>query len=203
MLETYVRLALLISVIEVALVAYRLRAASARGRTLFYAVGSGLLTFILLMGLAQSVWGVVLLNAGQPGGGAGGPNREFTLNVTTLVAGALLIMVTGVVTASATLAGVQVGRGLSAPSGDRSLQPVMLPTEVAGVSLARLRQTLTERLDANELNNLAFDLGVDLDSLPPASASGRVRELLEYWHRRGELERVVAWVRGQRPDIGL
>ncbi len=203
MLETYVWLALLLSVIEAALVAYRFRADPDQRRRLYYAVGSGLLVFILITGLAQVVWRIVLLNSEQPGGGAGGPNREITLNLTTLAAGALLIMTTGVVTAGATLAGVRVGRELNSPPGQPPLQPVTLPIEVAGVSLARLRQTLTERLDANELNNLAFDLGVDLDSLPPGSASGRVRELLEYLHRRGELERVVAWVREQRPDVGL
>lgn len=202
MLEPYTWLALFMSVIEAALVAYRYRNDSAQGRMLFYAVGSGLLTFIVVTGLAQVVWAIIRASIGQPGASPG-PIREITLNVTTLAAGIFMIVATGVVTAGATLAGVRVGRGLSSPSGAPPLEPVTLPAEAAGVPLARLRQMLTERLDPNDLKNLAFDLGVDLDSLPPGGKSDRVRELLEYLHRRGELERVVVWVREQRPDLGL
>lgn len=202
MLEPYVWLALFMSVIEAALVAYRYRADPSRVRGLFYAVGSGLLTFILVTGLAQVVWRVVLLNIGQPTAPESG-DRALTLNLATLVGGAAMIVATGVVTAGATLAGVSVGRGVQPAPAEPSREPVTLPVEVDGVPLARLRQMLTERLDPNELNNLAFDLGLDLDSLPPAGTGGRVRELLEYLHRRGELERVVAWVRQQRPDIEL
>ncbi|MCW5852339.1 MAG: hypothetical protein KIT87_19855 [Anaerolineae bacterium] len=203
MVELYVWLALFLSVIEAALVAYRYRNDPGRGRMLFYAVGAGVLTFILITGLAQIVWRAVFLLDTRPGGGAESPDRAIALNLTTLAAGVVVIVATGVVTAGATLAGVRVGRELNGRPGQPPFQPVTLPAQVAGVPLARLRQMLTDRLDTDELNNLAFDLGVDLDSLPPTGSSGRVRELLEYLHRRGELERVVAWVRERRPDVGL
>jgi hypothetical protein len=74
---------------------------------------------------------------------------------------------------------------------------------VAGVPLAALRQVLTSRLDRDELANLAFDLGVDIDSFPDHGQAGRVRELIEYLHRRGELERALTLVRERRPDITL
>ena len=66
MVELYVWLALFLSIIEAALVAYRYRADPGRGRMLFYAVGAGVLTFILVTGLAQAVWRAASSSSSTP-----------------------------------------------------------------------------------------------------------------------------------------
>lgn len=197
--NSYLVLALLISLVEAVFVWHRFRHQPSQTRRLFYATGSGLLTFIITTGLAQVVWDVVKR---QPIGGGEATSATYTLNATTLLAGIAIIAVTAVVTTGATLAGVRMGMAASGQGAGRS-QPVTLPTQVAGIPLASLRQALTERLDREELANLAFDLGIDLDSLPDSGTSGRVRELLEYVYRRGELERLVMLLKQRRPDIQL
>jgi hypothetical protein len=206
MRDTYIFLAFVLSLIEAGLIVYRFRARPNRTTTLLYATAAAILTFFVTVFVAQMVWGIVRSTIGGGGGGGGVPNPDMaalTLNLSALTAGVTIILVTAVVTAGATLAGVRVGAGLGGQGGREGVQPAVLPTMVAGVSLASLRQALTERLDVEELANLAFDLGIDLDSLPDSGTSGRVRELLEYLYRRGELERLVALLRQRRPDIQL
>ncbi len=198
----YLILAFILSLIEAGLVAYRYRRHPQPTTMLFYATGAFFLAFILMAGLAQVVWSVVrTATEGQPGGG-GGSNAAFTLNTTTLLAGLGIIAVTAVVTTGATLAGVQVGRGLASPGGAPPT-PVRLPETIDGLPLARLRQALSDRVDEQELANLAFDLGIDLDSFPDDGHVGRVRDLLVYLHQRGELPKLVAALRQQRPDLTL
>lgn len=194
---TYLLLALVISLFGGTLVFRRLSRRH-RGDALFYALGSAALTFAVTAGAAQLVWVIVRI----PMGGDSSA-REITLNLTTLVVGGLMLVGTAVITAGATLAGVRVGRELATQDPREADAPARLPETVAGVSLARLRQALTDQLDPDELHNLAFDLGVDLDSLGGTGKSGQIRELLEHLYRRGDLERLVALVRERRPDIQL
>ncbi len=64
-----------------------------------------------------------------------------------------------------------------------------------------LRNTLVDRFSADELQNLAYDIGIDYDNLAGDTKSARARNLIEYLHRRGQLDTLVGWVQKNRPDI--
>ncbi len=99
--------------------------------------------------------------------------------------------------------------------GERSLVPPGLRRRVEvralldGVDLdsvqreaVQLRQILVERFTDDELRTLAYDLGLDYDSLNGTTKAGRARELVAYMERRQQLEELVRAGRLQRPDIG-
>jgi hypothetical protein len=62
-----------------------------------------------------------------------------------------------------------------------------------------LRQAIVRHFDLEELRTLCVDIGVNYDVLRGEGLEAKTRELVAYVERRGELERLVAAVRGQRP----
>lgn len=84
------------------------------------------------------------------------------------------------------------------PSGKGRDQP---GTAQSDQETAGLRQLLTDRLDWEELRTLCSDLGVDFDSLRGEGKAARIRELVLYLERRQEVQRLIAWLRQNRPDM--
>lgn len=68
---------------------------------------------------------------------------------------------------------------------------------------ASLRRLLEEYLSLEEGRTLAFDLDVSYDSLPGEGHAAKMRELIKYLDQRGQLARVVDWLRMNRSDIDL
>lgn len=60
---------------------------------------------------------------------------------------------------------------------------------------------LTRSFNKEELKTLAFELGVDYDNLPADGKSGKARELIAYFERRGQLPDLVAAVHKVRPFL--
>jgi hypothetical protein len=68
-------------------------------------------------------------------------------------------------------------------------------------SSSELLLLLTRAFNEEELKTLAFELGVDYDSLPADGKSGKARELVSYFERRSQLPLLVAAVRNARPFL--
>ncbi|GAB4272182.1 MAG: hypothetical protein Kow0080_18340 [Candidatus Promineifilaceae bacterium] len=68
-------------------------------------------------------------------------------------------------------------------------------------SRAQLRRALTEYFDMEELRTLCFDLGVDFDELPGAGLQAKARDLVHYWEKRGQLEKLVQAIRYERGHV--
>lgn len=62
-----------------------------------------------------------------------------------------------------------------------------------------LRHILEARFSEDELRTLAADLEIDYEALPGDAKGGRVRELVAWFERRGDLARLDAAVRAARP----
>ena len=65
-----------------------------------------------------------------------------------------------------------------------------LPKPHSGAELARIRHTLVNSFDLDELRTLCFDLGMDFESLPGQSKPAKARELVNYWRNRHDLPRL-------------
>jgi nucleoid-associated protein YgaU len=74
-------------------------------------------------------------------------------------------------------------------------------------SLANLREILISRFSLNELRDLCFDLDalddleIDYENLPGESKSDKVRELIRYLERRGQISTLIEIGKRQRSDI--
>ncbi|MFN8499858.1 MAG: CHAT domain-containing protein [Anaerolineae bacterium] len=64
-----------------------------------------------------------------------------------------------------------------------------------------LRQAMSERMSADEVATLCFNLGVDVDDLGGDTKSAKIRELIQYMQRRDRLDALIAALNKQRPDI--
>jgi len=62
---------------------------------------------------------------------------------------------------------------------------------------ATLRQTLTEKFDREEIQDLCFDLNIDFDAL--RGEGKKARELVAYCRRHGRLEKLAARIAKLRP----
>jgi DNA-binding NtrC family response regulator len=67
----------------------------------------------------------------------------------------------------------------------------------SAVDHARLRQTLTEKFDREEIQDLCFDLDIDFDAL--RGEGKKARELVAYCRRHGQLEKLAARIAELRP----
>jgi len=67
--------------------------------------------------------------------------------------------------------------------------------------LVNLRQILTERLDAEEVETLCFDLGVDYDNLRGEGKAAKVRALITHLELRHCIPELLEAVKRLRPDI--
>ena len=68
---------------------------------------------------------------------------------------------------------------------------------------ASLRRLLEEHLSLEEGRTIAFDLDVNYESLPGEGHAAKMRELVKHLDQRGQLARVVDWLRTNRSDIDL
>lgn len=64
-----------------------------------------------------------------------------------------------------------------------------------------LWHVLRDRTNAEDLRNLCFLLGLDYETLPGDSRSGKAREIVAYYHRREDLDALAAALHQLRPDI--
>jgi len=71
----------------------------------------------------------------------------------------------------------------------------------ASYDLPQLLDLLVKSFNLEELHTLAFDLGVDYESLAGAGKEARAREFLLYLNRRGLIPQLVAAARKQRPNV--
>lgn len=81
-------------------------------------------------------------------------------------------------------------------------EPVITDTmEISRSSRIRLLQNLTAFFSLDELQTLCFDLGIDFDDLPGTGKVNKARELIAFLERRGNLAKLVAEARRQRPVV--
>lgn len=67
--------------------------------------------------------------------------------------------------------------------------------------LTELRQTVTRLFNEDELRTLCFDLGVDYDNVGGETKESKVRELIAYQYRRGQLRRLINTCAQYRADV--
>jgi hypothetical protein len=65
----------------------------------------------------------------------------------------------------------------------------------------RLRRILAQNFDEEELRILCFDLQVDFDDLAGATKSAKASELVRYWQKRNQLDRLVEAIRHERGAV--
>lgn len=63
-----------------------------------------------------------------------------------------------------------------------------------------LRNALSQSFDVQELRNLCFDLGVDYDGLPGNGKDSKAREIVAWFARRDQTDRLVQAVYKLRPN---
>lgn len=68
------------------------------------------------------------------------------------------------------------------------------------ISTDKLRQILNDYFNESELQNLAFDLGLDYENLPGKSKGDKARELIAFLERRGRLSELVQTCYQLRPN---
>ena len=82
----------------------------------------------------------------------------------------------------------------------QSAAPISV-SPVSGADLARIRHTLVDSFDLEELRTLCFDLGMDFESLPGQSKPAKAREMVNYWRNRRDLSTLTKAIRIERGDI--
>ncbi|MCA9948972.1 MAG: hypothetical protein KDE48_04965 [Anaerolineales bacterium] len=68
------------------------------------------------------------------------------------------------------------------------------------VSIIRLRQVLSNYFNESELQDIAFDLGVDYENLPGRAKGDKARELIAYLERRGRISELEQKCNQLRPN---
>lgn len=64
-----------------------------------------------------------------------------------------------------------------------------------------LCDTLVNAVSSEELQDLAFAVGVDYDALPGDTKQSKASELILYTQRRGQVDQILGWLSKNRPDI--
>lgn len=67
----------------------------------------------------------------------------------------------------------------------------------------QLIEALSRGFSLAELQTLCFDIGLDYENVPGETKESKVRELVLYCQRRGELTKLIAAVRRARPNLLL
>lgn len=75
-------------------------------------------------------------------------------------------------------------------------------TSIAG-SLNQIRLLLTERMNLQEIQTVCSDLGINYDELSGEGRTAKIREMIGYLERRQSRDRLLEWIRQNRPDIEL
>lgn len=79
--------------------------------------------------------------------------------------------------------------------------PAELVPHAGNTDPAVVRQALVNHFSLEELRTLCFDIGIDFEELPGSSKSAKARDLVQYWHNRRDLDRLVDLIRRQRGEI--
>jgi hypothetical protein len=66
-----------------------------------------------------------------------------------------------------------------------------------------LRRALVGRLTESELRDLAFDAGVDYETLPGTNKNDRARGLVAYFENRHRIDKLIRTLEDLRPDIRI
>jgi len=69
------------------------------------------------------------------------------------------------------------------------------------VNRVRLRRLIADHFDIEELRTLCFDLGVDYDDLRGEGKTGKVRELVAHFERRGLVHELIEACKRERPNV--
>ena len=67
----------------------------------------------------------------------------------------------------------------------------------------QMQSILASRFDLEEFKTLCFRLGVGFDGLRGEGLDGKARELVTYFQRRRQMNRLMAAIQQYRPDIGV
>ena len=81
-------------------------------------------------------------------------------------------------------------------------EPVEHIKPVSPGSITRLVKTIEARFSFYEMNNLAFELGID-GAISGDTAAARAVSLVNVARRRGLLVRLIELCRSERPDGGF
>jgi len=113
-----------------------------------------------------------------------------------------------VIGAGANLQGAQVSIGNVAGGNISAGNVVSTPLPALSVIEShefqvRLHDTLANRFNVQELEDLCFSLNVPWDNLGAGTKSGKARELVDYMRRYSRLPELVGYIRTKRPDIQL
>lgn len=76
-----------------------------------------------------------------------------------------------------------------------------IPDGLARVSLTTLRHLIAKGFNEDELKTFCFDLGVAYDDLPPAGKTTKAMELVAWFARRHDIDRLLTTGKQLRPDI--
>jgi hypothetical protein len=82
-------------------------------------------------------------------------------------------------------------------------KPGMTTDQIQAGKLTAWRIILSDRLDLEELKTMCFDMKVDFDNLRGDGKAAKVRELILYLERHGQIENLNSEVGKARPDIKL
>lgn len=85
------------------------------------------------------------------------------------------------------------------PPAQRSKRPLVRRNNGRQVDPVALQQLIAERFSLEEINDLAFQLGIESDDLSGTTKRGKARALVEYLKDRERLEELIELVRSQRP----
>ena len=67
--------------------------------------------------------------------------------------------------------------------------------------LGKLRHTLMNHFDLEEMQNLCFDMGMDYELLPGRGKGSKARSMIEYWRKRQDLDALIEAIRRERGAI--
>lgn len=70
------------------------------------------------------------------------------------------------------------------------------------MNLAELHRNIADHFNLSELQSLCFDLDIDYENLGGANKIDKIRELITYLQRRGNLDELVVYCTQLRPNVG-
>jgi hypothetical protein len=159
------------------------------------AVSEGRHAIKAVFGSDKPDWGTPVIFMRSPDGVLFSPPQAVSVSKPSASPGGVSIQSTGPVNIGGGVAGGNISQGSIVETRQEPI-PQEVPLELQ----IRLREILTERFSAGELDTLCFDLGVPAEDLP-REKSGKARELVAYMKRYSRLPELVNHIRRNRPDI--